>query len=103
MTRARNWDAVPGQALAPSRGTYHDAVSTTRTPAWWLGGPNYDASHIAQALDVIAAAWAAGAGLRRTRVTAIAGKDHRRQPGVVVIVEQVATVDGRTGATLESF
>jgi 3-deoxy-7-phosphoheptulonate synthase len=68
------------------------------------GGPNYEASHIAKALDLIAAA-----GLpRRLMVDAShgnSGKDHRRQPLVAgAIAEQVAAGEsGLTGVMLESF
>ena len=53
------------------------------------GGPNYEASHVAKALDLIS-----GAGLpRRLMVDAShgnSGKDHRRQPLVAAaIAEQV--------------
>ena len=67
-------------------------------------GPNYEASHIAQALDVIAAA-----GLPRLLMVDAShgnsGKDHRRQPVVAAsIAEQVAAgEDGLTGVMLESF
>jgi 3-deoxy-7-phosphoheptulonate synthase len=67
-------------------------------------GPNYEASHVAKALDL-----AAGAGLpRRLMVDAShgnSGKDHRRQPIVAgSIAEQVAAgEDGLTGVMLESF
>ena len=67
-------------------------------------GPNYEASHIAKALDLIAAA-----GLpRRLMVDAShgnSGKDHRRQPVVAAsIAEQVAAGErGLTGVMLESF
>jgi len=68
------------------------------------GGPNYEASHTAKALDLIAAA-----GLpRRLMVDASHGnsrKDHRRQPVVAAsIAEQVAAGEhGLTGVMLESF
>jgi 3-deoxy-7-phosphoheptulonate synthase len=68
------------------------------------GGPNYEASHIAKALDLIAAA-----GLpRRLMVDAShgnSGKDHRRQPVVAAaIAEQVTAGErGLTGVMLESF
>ena len=92
--------------LGPSRDTYHDAKSQRPHVILRGGrtGPNYDASHIAQALDVIAAA-----GLpRRLMVDAghgNSGKDHRRQPVVAAsIAEQVATGEyGLTGVMLESF
>ena len=67
-------------------------------------GPNYEASHTAKALDLIAAA-----GLpRRLMVDAShgnSGKDHRRQPVVAgSIAEQVAAGEhGLTGVMLESF
>src|SRR5262249_58819405 len=68
------------------------------------GGPNYEAGHIAKALDLITAA-----GLpRRLMVDAShgnSGKDHRRQPLVAAaIAEQVAAGEpGLTGVMLESF
>jgi 3-deoxy-7-phosphoheptulonate synthase len=68
------------------------------------GGPNYEASHIAKALDLIS-----GAGLpRRLMVDAShgnSGKDHRRQPLVAAsLAEQVAAGErGVTGVMLESF
>jgi 3-deoxy-7-phosphoheptulonate synthase len=68
------------------------------------GGPNYEASHVAKALDLIT-----GAGLpRRLMVDAShgnSGKDHRRQPIVAAaIAEQVAAGEtGLTGVMLESF
>jgi 3-deoxy-7-phosphoheptulonate synthase len=68
------------------------------------GGPNYEASHVAKALDLIT-----GAGLpRRLMVDAShgnSGKDHRRQPLVATaIAEQVgAGENGLTGVMLESF
>jgi 3-deoxy-7-phosphoheptulonate synthase len=67
-------------------------------------GPNYETSHTAKALDLIAAA-----GLpRRLMVDAShgnSGKDHRRQPVVAAaIAEQVAAGErGLTGVMLESF
>jgi 3-deoxy-7-phosphoheptulonate synthase len=67
-------------------------------------GPNYEASHVAKALDLIE-----GAGLpRRVMVDAShgnSGKDHRRQPAVAAsIAEQVAAGErGLTGVMLESF
>jgi 3-deoxy-7-phosphoheptulonate synthase len=67
-------------------------------------GPNYEASHTAKALDLIA-----DAGLpRRLMVDAShgnSGKDHRRQPLVAAaIAEQVAVGEyGLTGVMLESF
>jgi len=67
-------------------------------------GPNYEASHTAKALDLIA-----DAGLpRRLMVDAShgnSGKDHRRQPVVAAaIAEQVAVGEhGLTGVMLESF
>ena len=67
-------------------------------------GPNYEASHIAKALDLIAAA-----GLpRRLMVDAShgnSGKDHRRQPAAAAsIADQVAAGErGLTGVMLESF
>jgi 3-deoxy-7-phosphoheptulonate synthase len=68
------------------------------------GGPNYEASHIAKALDLVT-----GAGLPgRLMVDAShgnSGKDHRRQPLVAAsIAQQVAAgEDGLTGVMLESF
>jgi 3-deoxy-7-phosphoheptulonate synthase len=68
------------------------------------GGPNYEASHVAKALDLIH-----GAGLpRRLMVDAShgnSGKDHRRQPAVATAIgEQVAAGEhGLTGVMLESF
>ena len=68
------------------------------------GGPNYEASHVAKALDLITAA-----GLpRRLMVDAShgnSGKDHRRQPVVTAcLAEQVAAGEhGVTGVMLESF
>jgi 3-deoxy-7-phosphoheptulonate synthase len=68
------------------------------------GGPNYEPSHVAKALDLIT-----GAGLpRRLMVDAShgnSGKDHRRQPLVVAsLAEQVAAGEhGLTGVMLESF
>ncbi len=68
------------------------------------GGPNYEASHVAKALDLIT-----GAGLpRRLMVDAShgnSGKDHRRQPLVTAaIAEQVSAGEqGLTGVMLESF
>jgi 3-deoxy-7-phosphoheptulonate synthase len=67
-------------------------------------GPNYEASHVSKALDLIAAA-----GLpRRLMVDAShgnSGKDHRRQPLVAAcLAEQVAAGEpGLTGVMLESF
>ena len=67
-------------------------------------GPNYEPSHVAKALDLIAAT-----GLpRRLMVDAShgnSGKDHRRQPVVAAsIAEQVAAGEtGLTGVMLESF
>ena len=67
-------------------------------------GPNYEASHTAKALDLIAAA-----GLpRRLMVDAShgnSGKDHLRQPVVAAsIAEQLAAGErGLTGVMLESF
>jgi 3-deoxy-7-phosphoheptulonate synthase len=67
-------------------------------------GPNYEASHVSKALDLIAAA-----GLpRRLMVDAShgnSGKDHGRQPAVsAAIAEQVAAGEhGLTGVMLESF
>ncbi len=66
--------------------------------------PNYGASHVAKALDLVASA-----GLpRRLMVDAShgnSGKDHRRQPMVAAsIAEQVAAGEhGLTGVMLESF
>jgi 3-deoxy-7-phosphoheptulonate synthase len=68
------------------------------------GGPNYEPSDVAKALDLIT-----GAGLpRRLMVDAShgnSGKDHRRQPLVVAsLAEQVAAGErGLTGVMLESF
>jgi len=68
------------------------------------GGPNFEASHVAKALDLIA-----GTGLpRRLMVDAShgnSGKDHRRQPLVAAALgEQVAAGEyGLTGVMLESF
>jgi 3-deoxy-7-phosphoheptulonate synthase len=67
-------------------------------------GPNYEASHVAKALDLIAAA-----GLpRRLMVDAShdnSGKDHRRQPAVAAAVaDQLAAGEaGLSGVMLESF
>jgi len=67
-------------------------------------GPNYEASHVAKALDLVASA-----GLpRRLMVDASHGnsdKDHRRQPLVAAcIADQVAAGErGLTGVMLESF
>jgi 3-deoxy-7-phosphoheptulonate synthase len=67
-------------------------------------GPNYEASHVTKALDLIEAA-----GLpRRLMVDAShgnSGKDHRRQPIVAdAIAEQLAAGErGLTGVMLESF
>jgi 3-deoxy-7-phosphoheptulonate synthase len=67
-------------------------------------GPNYEATHVTKALDLIA-----GAGLpRRLMVDAShgnSGKDHRRQPVVAAaIAEQVTAGEGGlTGVMLESF
>ncbi|HEX2819535.1 MAG TPA: 3-deoxy-7-phosphoheptulonate synthase [Streptosporangiaceae bacterium] len=67
-------------------------------------GPNYGASHVSKALDMIA-----GAGLpRRLMVDASHGnswKDHRRQPLVAAaLADQVAAGErGVTGVMLESF
>jgi 3-deoxy-7-phosphoheptulonate synthase len=67
-------------------------------------GPNYEASHVSKALDLIT-----GAGLpRRLMVDAShgnSGKDHRRQSAVAAaIAEQLAAgEDGLTGVMLESF
>ncbi|HEV2933894.1 MAG TPA: 3-deoxy-7-phosphoheptulonate synthase [Streptosporangiaceae bacterium] len=67
-------------------------------------GPNYEASHVTKALDLIT-----GAGLpRRLMVDAShgnSGKDHRRQPLVATaIADQVAAGEqGLTGVMLESF
>jgi 3-deoxy-7-phosphoheptulonate synthase len=68
------------------------------------GGPNYEATHVTKALDLVAAA-----GLpRRLMVDAShgnSGKDHRRQPVVAAcLAEQVAAGEtGVTGVMLESF
>ena len=67
-------------------------------------GPNYEASHVAEALDLITAV-----GLpRRLMVDAShgnSGEDHRRQPVVAAsIAEQVAAgEDGLAGVMLKSF
>ena len=67
-------------------------------------GPNYEASHVSKALDLVASA-----GLpRRLMVDASHGnsdKDHRRQPLVAAcIADQVAAGErGLTGVMLESF
>jgi len=67
-------------------------------------GPNYEASHVSKALDLVAAA-----GLpRRLMVDAShgnSGKDHTRQPLVAAsIADQVAAGEpGLTGVMLESF
>ena len=67
-------------------------------------GPNHETSHVAKALDLIAAT-----GLpRRLMVDAShgnSGKDHRRQPMVAAsIADQVAAGEhGLTGVMLESF
>ena len=67
-------------------------------------GPNYEASHVTKALDLIEAA-----GLpRRLMVDAShgnSGKDHRRQTVVAdAIAEQLAAGErGLTGVMLESF
>jgi 3-deoxy-7-phosphoheptulonate synthase len=68
------------------------------------GGPNYEASHVAKALDLITAAGLPG----RLMVDAShgnSGKDHRRQPLVATaIAEQVAAGErGLSGVMLESF
>ncbi|MDQ2813631.1 MAG: 3-deoxy-7-phosphoheptulonate synthase [Actinomycetota bacterium] len=68
------------------------------------GGPNYEPSHVAKALDLITAAGRP----RRLMVDAShgnSGKDHRRQPLVAAsIAQQVAAgEDGLTGVMLESF
>jgi len=67
-------------------------------------GPNYEASHVSKALDLIAAAKLP----RRLMVDAShgnSGKDHRRQPVVAeAIAEQLAAGErGLTGVMLESF
>ena len=68
------------------------------------GGPNYEPSHVAKALDLITAA-----GLpRRLMVDAShgnSGKDHHRQPVVTAsLADQVAAGEqGLTGVMLESF
>jgi 3-deoxy-7-phosphoheptulonate synthase len=68
------------------------------------GGPNYSASHVAKALDLVAAA-----GLpRRLMVDAShdnSGKDYRRQPAVAqTLAEQIAAGErGLSGVMLESF
>jgi 3-deoxy-7-phosphoheptulonate synthase len=68
------------------------------------GGPNYEPSHVAKALDLITAA-----GLpRRLMVDAShgnSGKDHRRQQVVTAsLAEQIAAGEpGLTGVMLESF
>ena len=67
-------------------------------------GPNYSASHVAKALDLVAAA-----GLpRRLMVDAShdnSGKDYRRQPAVAqTLAEQIAAGErGVSGVMLESF
>ena len=67
-------------------------------------GPNYSASHVAKALDLVAAA-----GLpRRLMVDAShgnSGKDYRRQPAVAeALAEQIAAGErGVCGVMLESF
>jgi len=67
-------------------------------------GPNYSASHVAKALDLVAAA-----GLpRRLMVDAShgnSGKDYRRQPAVAAsLAEQAAAGErGVCGVMLESF
>jgi len=67
-------------------------------------GPNYGASHVSKALDMVA-----GAGLpRRLMVDASHGnswKDHRRQPLVAAaLADQMAAGErGLTGVMLESF
>ena len=67
-------------------------------------GPNYSASHVAKALDLVAAA-----GLpRRLMVDAShgnSGKDYRRQPAVAeALAEQITAGErGITGVMLESF
>src|SRR6202453_3220406 len=68
------------------------------------GGPNYEASHVAKALDLITAAGLPG----RLMVDAShgnSGKDHRRQPLVAAAIpEQGAAGErGLTGVMLESF
>ncbi|HLN69791.1 MAG TPA: 3-deoxy-7-phosphoheptulonate synthase [Streptosporangiaceae bacterium] len=68
------------------------------------GGPNYEPSHVAKALDLIT-----GAGLPRRLMVDCShgnsGKDHRRQPLVAAaLAEQVAAGEhGLTGVMLESF
>ena len=68
------------------------------------GGPNYEASHVAKALDLVESA-----GLpRRLMIDASHGnsdKDHRRQPLVAAaIADQVAAGErGLTGVMMESF
>jgi len=67
-------------------------------------GPNYEASHTAKALDLLAAA-----GLpRRLMIDAShgnSGKDHRRQPAVAAaLAGQLAAGErGLAGVMLESF
>ncbi len=67
-------------------------------------GPNYAASHVSRALDLVEAS-----GLpRRLMVDAShgnSGKDHRRQPAVAAsIADQIAAGErGLTGVMLESF
>jgi 3-deoxy-7-phosphoheptulonate synthase len=68
------------------------------------GGPNYEASHVAKALDLLADTDLP----RRLMVDAShgnSGKDHRRQPLVAASLgEQVAAGErGLTGVMLESF
>jgi 3-deoxy-7-phosphoheptulonate synthase len=68
------------------------------------GGPNYEPSHVAKALDLIT-----GAGLPRRLMVDCShgnsGKDHRRQPLVAAaLAEQVAAGEhGLAGVMLESF
>lgn len=68
------------------------------------GGPNYDAAHVGQALDVIE-----GAGLpRRLMIDAShanSGKDHKRQPAVAASIggQLAEGQKGIVGVMLESF
>jgi 3-deoxy-7-phosphoheptulonate synthase len=68
------------------------------------GGPNYSASHVTKALDLVAAA----ALPRRLMVDAShgnSGKDYSRQPAVAqALAEQISAGErGITGVMLESF
>src|ERR1700735_3003512 len=68
------------------------------------GGPNYEASHVAKALDLITAAGLPGRLMVDAR-HGNSGKEHRRQALVAAaIAEQVAGGErGLTGVMLESF